>query len=147
MKSQLSQLYLEDGVMSLNMISQKVRSKKLKLLNSHVEGLKSQPLGKFNYKVFYSKPASSDISLEEIVLTGYGNEFDDGLHVKGRNNHKTPQKAKFLEKRFIKEGEGKFYLDSENPNNMAGMDGTEFKNLVRDNKDEVIKLVIKEWEP
>ena len=36
-----------------------------------------QPLGKFDYKVFYSKPASNDIPLEAIVPTGWGDEFED----------------------------------------------------------------------
>ena len=36
-----------------------------------------QPSGKFDYKVFYSKPASNNIPLEIIVPTGWGDEFKD----------------------------------------------------------------------
>ena len=42
-----------------------------------VEDLLGQPSGKFDYKVFYSKPASNDIPLEMIVPTGWGDEFED----------------------------------------------------------------------
>ena len=42
-----------------------------------VEGLLGQPSGKFDYKVFYSKPPSYDIPLEKIVPTGWGDEFED----------------------------------------------------------------------
>ena len=36
-----------------------------------------QPSGKFDYKVFYSKPPSYDISIESIVPGDWGDEFDD----------------------------------------------------------------------
>ena len=36
-----------------------------------------QPLGKFDYKVFYSKPPSHDIPIMSIMPGGWGNEFDD----------------------------------------------------------------------
>ena len=42
-----------------------------------VEDLLSQPLGKFDYKVFYSKPPSYDIPIESIIPGGWGDEFDD----------------------------------------------------------------------
>ena len=42
-----------------------------------VEDLLGQPSGKFNYKVFYSKPPSYDIPIESIVPGGWGDEFDD----------------------------------------------------------------------
>ena len=42
-----------------------------------VEDLLGQPLGKFNYKVLYSKPYSSDMPIESIVPIGWGEEFDD----------------------------------------------------------------------
>ena len=42
-----------------------------------VEDLLDQPSGKFNYKVFYSKPPSHDIPIESIMLRGWGDEFDD----------------------------------------------------------------------
>ena len=36
-----------------------------------------QPSGKFDYKVFYSKPPSYDIPIESIVPGGWGDEFND----------------------------------------------------------------------
>ena len=42
-----------------------------------VEDLLGQPSGKFDYKVFYSKPPSDDIPIESIILGGWGDEFDD----------------------------------------------------------------------
>ena len=42
-----------------------------------VEDLLGQPSGKFDYKVFYSKPPSYDIPIESIVPGGWGDEFDD----------------------------------------------------------------------
>ena len=42
-----------------------------------VEGLLGQPSEKFDYKVFYSKPPSYDISIESIIPGGWGDEFDD----------------------------------------------------------------------
>ena len=42
-----------------------------------VEDLLGQPSGKFNYKVFYSKPPSYDIPIESIIPRGWGDEFDD----------------------------------------------------------------------
>ena len=45
--------------------------------NEKVEDLLGQPSGKFNYKVFYSKPSSYDIPIESIMPGGWGDEFDD----------------------------------------------------------------------
>ena len=42
-----------------------------------VEDLLGQPSGKFDYKVFYSKPPSYDIPIKSIMPKGWGNEFDD----------------------------------------------------------------------
>ena len=42
-----------------------------------VEDLLGQPSGKFDYKVFYSKPPSYDIPIESIVPKGWGDDFDD----------------------------------------------------------------------
>ena len=33
--------------------------------------------GKFDYKVFYSKPPSYDIPIESIIPIGWGDEFED----------------------------------------------------------------------
>ena len=57
-----------------------------------VEDLLGQPSGKFDYKVFYSKPPSYDIPFESIIPGGWGDEFeDDKLE---RKEAKQPQKAK-----------------------------------------------------
>ena len=42
-----------------------------------VEDLLGQPSGKFDYKVFYSKPPSDDIPIKSIVPIGWGDEFVD----------------------------------------------------------------------
>ena len=42
-----------------------------------VEDLLGQPSSKFDYKVFYSKLPSHDISIELIMPRGWGNEFND----------------------------------------------------------------------
>ena len=42
-----------------------------------VQDLLSQPSSKFDYKVFYTKPPSFDISIKSIMLGGWGEEFDD----------------------------------------------------------------------
>ena len=42
-----------------------------------MEDLLGQPSGKFDYKVFYSKPPSYDIPIESIVPRGWRDEFDD----------------------------------------------------------------------
>ena len=46
-----------------------------------VEDLLGQPSGKFDYKMFYSKPPSYDIPIKSIVLVGWGDEFDDDKSV------------------------------------------------------------------
>ena len=42
-----------------------------------VEDLLGQLSGKFDYKVFYSKPLSYDIPIKLIVPRGWGDEFND----------------------------------------------------------------------
>ena len=42
-----------------------------------VEDLLGQPSGKFDYKVFYSKPPFYDIPIKSIIPGGWGDEFDD----------------------------------------------------------------------
>ena len=42
-----------------------------------VEDLLGQPSGKFDYKVFYSKPPLHDIPIESIIPGGWGDEFDN----------------------------------------------------------------------
>ena len=36
-----------------------------------------QPSGKFDYKVFYTKPPSFDVPIESIIPGGWGDEFED----------------------------------------------------------------------
>ena len=42
-----------------------------------VEDLLGQPSSKFDYKVFYFKSPSYDISIESIIPRGWGDEFED----------------------------------------------------------------------
>ena len=49
--------------------SEKKRIETPKQPHRGVEDLLGQPSGKFDYKVFYSKPASNEIPLEIIVPT------------------------------------------------------------------------------
>ena len=55
-----------------------------------------QPSGKFDYKVFYSKPPSYDILIESIIPRGWGDEFNDDEPVseeeKKVKNVEQPQK-------------------------------------------------------
>ena len=58
-----------------------------------VEDLLGQPSGKFDYKVFYSKPPSYDIPIESIIPGGWGDEFEDDGPVseKDKKAEKTEQ--------------------------------------------------------
>ena len=58
-----------------------------------VKDLLGQPLGKFDYKVFYSKPPSYDIPIESIIPRGWGDEFDDNEPVSEED-----KKAKNIER-------------------------------------------------
>ena len=55
-----------------------------------------QPSGKFDYKVFYSKPPSYDIPIESIIPGGWGDEFEDDGSVSEKDqkaeNTEQPQK-------------------------------------------------------
>ena len=61
-----------------------------------VEDLLGQPSGKFDYKVFYSKPPSYDIPIESIIPGGWGDEFEDDGSVSEKDqkaeNTEQPQK-------------------------------------------------------
>ena len=63
-----------------------------------VEDLLGQPSGKFDYKVFYSKPPLYDIPIKSIVPGGWGDEFDDDKPAskedQTQNNHKRRQRKK-----------------------------------------------------
>ena len=56
----------------------------------------AHPSGKFDYKVFYSKPPSYDIPIESIIPGGWGDKFDDDEPVseegKKAENNEQPQK-------------------------------------------------------
>ena len=60
-----------------------------------VEDLLGQPLGKFDYKVFYSKPPSYDIPIESIIPGGWGDEFKNDEPISEKNkrveNSEQPQ--------------------------------------------------------
>ena len=61
-----------------------------------VEDLLGQPSSKFDYKVFYTKPPSFDVTIESIIPEGWGDEFEDGEPVseegKRVENFEQPQK-------------------------------------------------------
>ena len=59
-----------------------------------------QHSGKFDYKVFYSKPPFYDIPIESIIPGGWGDEFENNEPVnekeKKAENTKQPQKEEIL---------------------------------------------------
>ena len=56
-----------------------------------------QPSGKFDYKVFYSKPPSYDIPIESIIPGGWDDEFENDEPVNEKNkrveNSEQPQQG------------------------------------------------------
>ena len=74
-----------------------------------MEDLLGQPSGKFDYKVFYSKPPSYDISIESIVPEGWGDKFDDNEPVskKGKKDNNTPKSDEKVED-LLGQPSGKF---------------------------------------
>ena len=60
-----------------------------------------QPSGKFDYKVFYSKPHSHDIPIESIMPGGWGDEFDDEKLV--NEEEKKAEDAEQLQKEIEEE--------------------------------------------
>ena len=56
-----------------------------------IEGLLGQPSGKFDYKVFYSKPPSYDIPIESIMPGGWGDEFGDDKLESEKKRAETPK--------------------------------------------------------
>ena len=74
-----------------------------------VEDLLGQPSGKFDYKVFYTKPPSFDVPIESIIPEGQGDEFEDHEPVseegKRVENSEQPQKeVKGMSSDMILEG-------------------------------------------
>ena len=55
-----------------------------------VEDMLGKPLGKFDYKVLYSKPPSYDIPIESIIPESWDNEFDDDK-LESEKEAKTPK--------------------------------------------------------
>ena len=94
-----------------------------------------QPSGKFDYKVFYSKPPSFDIPIESIIPGGWGDEFEDDGPVsekeKKAENIEQPQKE---EKQEI--------LLSDNVEPLSSKEAC----TVEVWKDEVIETVTKEMQ-
>ena len=66
-----------------------------------VEDLLGQPSGKFDYKVFYTKPSSFDIPIGSIMPRGWGEEFDDDEPVSEEN--KKTENTEQLQKEKNKE--------------------------------------------
>ena len=64
-----------------------------------VEDLLGQLSGKFDYKVFYSKPPSYDIPIESIIPGGWGDEFEDDGPVseKDKKSKKAEQPLQVVE--------------------------------------------------
>ena len=62
-----------------------------------VEDLLGQPSGKFDQKVFYSKPLSYDIPIESIIPRGWGDEFENDEPASEKNkrveNSEQPQQG------------------------------------------------------
>ena len=87
-----------------------------------VEDLLGQPSGKFDYKVFYTKPPSFDIPIESIMPGGWGEEFDDDEPVS--------EKDKKVE-------------EAEHP--LQGVEDLSGQHLSKsDNEDEVLETITKE---
>ena len=64
-----------------------------------IEDLLGQPSGKFDYKVFYSKPPSYDIPIESIIPGGWGDKFEDNETVnektkKAENSEQSQKEVK-----------------------------------------------------
>ena len=57
--------------------SEKKRAETPKQLHRGVEDLLGQPSGKFDYKVFYTKPAHNEIPLKTVMPSRWGDEFED----------------------------------------------------------------------
>ena len=77
-----------------------------------------QPSGKFDYKVFYSKPPSYDIPIESIIPGGWGDEFEDNGPVseKDKKAEKTGQPlqgAKDLSGQHLSKSDDEKKLDKE----------------------------------
>ena len=66
-----------------------------------------QPSGKFDYKVFYSKPPSYDIPIELIVPGGWGDEFDDDK-LESEKEAKTPKQPHRGVEDLLGQPSGKF---------------------------------------
>ena len=63
--------------MTINLAAREEEMKKSLEAPCRVEGLLGQPSGKFDYKVFYSKPPSYDIPIKSIVPSRWGDEFEN----------------------------------------------------------------------
>ena len=66
-----------------------------------------QPSGKFQYKVFYSKPPSYDMPIKLIVPGGWGDEFDDDK-LESEKEAKTPKKPQRGVEDLLGQPSGKF---------------------------------------
>ena len=76
---------------TINSAARKEEMKKSLEAPCRVEGLLRQPSGKFDYKVFYSKPPSYDIPIESIVPGGWGDEFKDDKPESEKKRAETPK--------------------------------------------------------
>ena len=71
-----------------------------------MKDLLGQPSGKFDNKVFYSKPPSYDILIESIIPGGWGDEFDDEklVNEKEKKAKNTEQPQKEIEEEIMPYG-------------------------------------------
>ena len=101
-----------------------------------VEDLLGQPSGKFDYKVFYSKPPSYDIPIESIILEGWGDEFEDDGPVseKVENSEQPQQRADELSGQQLNKFEDEKQLDKKEACTVEVW------------KDEVIETITKEMQ-
>ena len=72
-----------------------------------VEDLLGQPSGKFDYKVFYSKPPSYDIPIESIIPGGWGDKFDDD-RLENEKEAETPEQPQRGVEDLLGQPSGKF---------------------------------------
>ena len=75
---------------------------------NRVEVLLGQHSGKFNYKVFYSKPPSYDIPIESIVFGGWGDEFEDDKLEIEKKEAETPKQPQRGVEDLLYQPSGKF---------------------------------------
>ena len=88
-------------------IQTKEETHKAPKVAERVEDLLGQPLGKFDYKVFYFKPSSYDIPIESIIPGGWDDEFDDDK-LESEKEAETPKQPQRGVEDLLGQPSGKF---------------------------------------